>query len=185
MSHHPEGQERYYDALELKPGASPIDVRRAYTYLKDLYSKDSIAIISIHGEDLTEERRQEIIEEIDEAYVKLTGIIEQKRQDSMNDIAAAAEISGVKDEISHIEHFSGPSLRYIREKLGAEIYEIELATKVRLQHLENIEEERFDLLPEEVYIRGYLTAYARYLSLDSKQVVEEYMKRYRNWKENN
>ncbi|MDP1759019.1 MAG: helix-turn-helix transcriptional regulator, partial [Thermodesulfovibrionales bacterium] len=52
-------------------------------------------------------------------------------------------------------------------------------TKIRKQYFEDIEREKFSSLPAEVYLRGYIMEYARYLSLDPEKVANDYIGRYR------
>jgi cytoskeletal protein RodZ len=44
-------------------------------------------------------------------------------------------------------------------------------------HLRNIEDENFLDLPADVYVRGFVTAYARTIGLDPDIVVPSYMAR--------
>lgn len=178
MTPRKEDVERYFRVLELGPGATPYEIRRAYERLTDLYSKDSAAVSSLTGEDFTEERKGGILGEIEEAYAMLTRNIEQPTPAS----APGALVAGRQDEASRVDYYSGPALKFIREKLGVKLYEVELATKIRTGQLEDIEQERFDRLPEEVYVRGHLAAYAKRLSLDPARVVNDYMERYRHWR---
>jgi flagellar biosynthesis protein FlhG len=57
----------------------------------------------------------------------------------------------------------GAYLRRCREALGLGLAEMTERTRVRI--LEHIENERFDLLPPEPYLKGYLYEYARALDL--------------------
>jgi hypothetical protein len=52
-------------------------------------------------------------------------------------------------------------------------------TKIKEHHLEAIEEDRYELLPPPLYVKGYLKIYAKYLSLDEKDILllyENYLK---------
>ncbi len=62
------------------------------------------------------------------------------------------------------------------------MYEFALDTKIRAGILENIEHERFDALPQEVYLKGHVSNYARYLLLDPRKVADDYINRYKAWK---
>ncbi len=73
--------------------------------------------------------------------------------------------------------FDGVRLRRNRLFRGYEIDDITEVTKVSAAHLRNIEEENFDDLPADVYVRGFVTAYARMIGLDPKIVVPSYMAR--------
>ncbi len=73
--------------------------------------------------------------------------------------------------------FDGVRLRRNRLFRGIEIDDISDVTKVSTAHLRNIEEENFLDLPADVYVRGFVTAYAQTIGLDPKIVVPSYMAR--------
>jgi DnaJ-class molecular chaperone len=73
--------------------------------------------------------------------------------------------------------FDGLRLRRTRLFRGYEIDDISDVTKVSGTHLRNIEEENFVDLPADVYVRGFVTAYASTIGLDPKIVVPSYMAR--------
>ena len=72
----------------------------------------------------------------------------------------------------------GNSLREARLRQGLEFPEIEHATKVRSKYLRALEDEQFDILPAQTYIKGFLRTYAEYLGLDGQLYVDEYNSRY-------
>lgn len=71
----------------------------------------------------------------------------------------------------------GNSLRAARERQGLGYPEIELATKIRAKYIRALEEESFDAIPGDAYIRGFLRTYADYLGLDGDVYVDEYASR--------
>lgn len=71
--------------------------------------------------------------------------------------------------------FTGSQLRRIREARGLSLQELSELTKVSLSHLENIEAERFALLPPPVYLRGFLMLIARALRIDPLRVTKEFL----------
>ena len=73
--------------------------------------------------------------------------------------------------------FDGVRLRRNRLFRGYELDQISDVTKVNTAHLRNIEEENFGDLPADVYVRGFVTAYAQTIGLDPKIVVPSYMAR--------
>jgi cytoskeletal protein RodZ len=75
------------------------------------------------------------------------------------------------------EPLTGKSLKGIREQLGISLEEISTRTRIHLPYLEFIEGDRYDKLPHEVYLRGYLIHYARVMGLDAHRVVQGYLKR--------
>jgi flagellar biosynthesis protein FlhG len=75
--------------------------------------------------------------------------------------------------------FTGPLLQKVRLSRGVELADISQKTKIGVPHLRHLEEERFGDLPAEVYVRGFLVEYARYLKLDARQVASSYLARLR------
>jgi curved DNA-binding protein CbpA len=73
--------------------------------------------------------------------------------------------------------FDGQRLRRTRLFRGYEIDDISDVTKVSGTHLRNIEEENFIDLPADVYVRGFVTAYATAIGLNPEIVVPSYMAR--------
>ena len=101
------------------------------------------------------------------------------------DAAVEVATSGVFEESSpgyEVEDdptgdYDGPRLRRTRLFRGYEIQQIADVTKVSSLHLRNIEDENFGELPADVYVRGFVTAYAKTIGLDPQQVVPSYMAR--------
>jgi cytoskeletal protein RodZ len=72
----------------------------------------------------------------------------------------------------------GNSLREARLRQALEFPEIEHATKIRGKYLRALEDEHFDVLPAQTYVKGFLRTYAEYLGLDGQLYVDEYNSRY-------
>jgi cytoskeleton protein RodZ len=72
----------------------------------------------------------------------------------------------------------GNSLREARVRRGIDFAQAELATKVRGKYLRALEEEHFEVLPAETYVKGFLRTYAEYLGLDGQLYVDEYNSRF-------
>ena len=72
----------------------------------------------------------------------------------------------------------GNSLREARLRHGVDFAEAEQATKIRGKYLRALEQEQFDQLPGQTYVRGFLRSYAEYLGLDGQLYVDEYNMRY-------
>ena len=68
----------------------------------------------------------------------------------------------------------GRLLRDQREARGFTLKAVEMALRIRLQHLEAIEQGRFDLLPGAAYIPAFLRAYAQHVGLDPEKVLTAY-----------
>jgi hypothetical protein len=72
----------------------------------------------------------------------------------------------------------GNSLREARLRQRLDFPQVEQATKIRGKYLRALEEERFELLPAQTYVKGFLRTYSEYLGLDGQLYVDEYTSRY-------
>jgi cytoskeletal protein RodZ len=72
----------------------------------------------------------------------------------------------------------GNSLREARARRQIELTQAEIATKIRVKYLRALEEERFEILPSQTYVKGFLRTYADYLGLDGQLYVDEYNSRF-------
>lgn len=68
----------------------------------------------------------------------------------------------------------GRLLRDQREARGLTVADIERRLRIRRQHIEAIEQGRFDRLPGAAYIPAFLRAYAVHLDLDAEKVLTAY-----------
>lgn len=73
--------------------------------------------------------------------------------------------------------FTGALLRALREAKGLSLRDLMARTRIGVNHLQNIEEENFALLPDRVFLRGFLLSYARELKLDPARVAKTYLRR--------
>lgn len=72
----------------------------------------------------------------------------------------------------------GPSLREARERRGLSAADVQKAIRIRDRYLHALEEERWELLPGDAYVKGFLRTYADFLGLDGNLYVEEYNSRF-------
>jgi hypothetical protein len=72
----------------------------------------------------------------------------------------------------------GNSLREARLRQGLDFPEIEQGTKIRAKYLRALEDEQFEVLPAQTYVKGFLRSYAEYLGLDGQLYVDEYNSRF-------
>ncbi|MEA2212210.1 MAG: cytoskeleton protein RodZ [Solirubrobacteraceae bacterium] len=59
-----------------------------------------------------------------------------------------------------------------------DINEVEVRTKIRAKYLRAIENEEWDLLPGEVYVKSFLRTYGSYLGLDTRQLLDDFKRQY-------
>jgi hypothetical protein len=72
----------------------------------------------------------------------------------------------------------GNSLREARLRQALDFPRIEAETKIRGKYLRALEEEHFEVLPGETYVKGFLRTYADYLGLDGQLYVDEFNSRF-------
>lgn len=182
----------WFEVLELDENATEAEVKNAYKALKKLYSEDSMLTAPL-AEEFLDSNREGILAKIEEAYAELKKMFAEMHREEKNE----TKDFGIYDrleasdqdwkttettETTEPDAFNGPMLRNIRERLNMELMDIAYTTKISRRYIESIEDEKFEELPEEVYVRGYLYNYAKHLSLDPKKVTAAYMNRYSEWK---
>lgn len=78
----------------------------------------------------------------------------------------------------HTDTGIGRALRSAREHRGKSLEEAGRETRVRTDYLGALESEAFEALGSDVYVRGFLRSYAKYLGLNHEKVVSAYERAY-------
>jgi DnaJ-class molecular chaperone len=99
---------------------------------------------------------------------------EDRLQSKVNEKISIESIQNLSREIFSKELLSGNDLKKFREALGIDIPEIHSVTKISISMLNAIEENRFDRLPPDIYLKNFLKSYAKILQLDPQKVVDGY-----------
>jgi len=186
----PLSEQTHYEILELTPEASAEQVERAYRVARSTYAPDSLATYSVY-----EERDLTVIQERIELAYKVLSDDGQRRaydeklnagprvelalsfaSDDEQSLEESPEIRGFEESVED-GLYDGARLRRLRMARGIELDRLSSATKISISYLNALEDERFDVLPATVYVRGFLTAYARAVGLDADRVVPAYMER--------
>lgn len=68
----------------------------------------------------------------------------------------------------------GQDLRAARLRRGDDLATVSRALKIRKDHLEALEEDRFEALPGRAYAVGFVRSYSDYLGLEPRQCVERF-----------
>lgn len=68
----------------------------------------------------------------------------------------------------------GEKLRKLRNDFRISLSDVAKATKVQAKYLEYLEAGAYDKLPADVYTRGFLRSYARYLNVDEEALLRLY-----------
>ena len=71
----------------------------------------------------------------------------------------------------------GPTLRRAREAVGYSVSDVAERMRLNRHQIENLEAERFELFPVSVFLRGYLTSYARLVGIDAEPLLDAYDRR--------
>lgn len=92
--------------------------------------------------------------------------LREEREQRIRELLASAEQRG---------EWNGALLRQVREIRSITLDEIAQKTKIGRGHLRSIEEDSFEFLPPDVYVKGFLTQIAKVLGLDSAKVASKIM----------
>ncbi|MFZ2299844.1 MAG: helix-turn-helix domain-containing protein [Candidatus Moraniibacteriota bacterium] len=68
----------------------------------------------------------------------------------------------------------GEKLKKLRSDFRMSLSEISKITKIQVKYLEYLENGQYDKLPADVYVRGFLRSYARYLNIDEGALIKLY-----------
>lgn len=181
-----------YEVLEIDPGASDEEIRRAARRQRETYAADSMVVGGLYAP----ERLAVVHRRLDEAYDTLLDGERRRRYDLRlypDGIPAEArrhrQGSGDKPStdpkmqsaelpiIGAETEITGSLLQQVRQARQLELVEIATRTKIGIAHLRAIEAEQWAQLPAPVYLRGFLTEYAKCLRLPPQQVVQSYLQR--------
>lgn len=185
-------EQTYYEILEVSPDATSREIQQAYEHTKETFQNDSVAIYSL----FSEKEMKKIQAMIEEAYRVLMDETLRKEYDQSH--LSSLSLKWPKSEklpeapespmgkktylpFSEISvdigegPYHGKMLKQIRERMGIELRSIAMETKITVKILELIEEEAFDRLPTQVYLKGFLKGFAQCLGLDPKKVIEDYL----------
>ncbi|OFV83078.1 MAG: hypothetical protein A2Y78_05540 [Acidobacteria bacterium RBG_13_68_16] len=181
-----------WEVLGLQAGASEEEVRRAYERLSKALAPGALALYSI-----TDMEEQRVLQQrLREAYLTLmrtfgwempavpefalagTDSVPEASGADLTDLVPPPDSQVGGAAVEAATEFSGAQLRIVREGLGLTLAEVAQRTRIRPRQLESIEAEAFDLLPQRVFVRGFVMAYARELKLDPERVWASYGKRW-------
>ena len=77
----------------------------------------------------------------------------------------------------------GEKLKKLRGDFRMSLVDVSKSTRIQVKYLEFLENGEYEKLPADVYVRGFLRSYARYLNIDEQALVKLY-ERERNIREN-
>jgi flagellar biosynthesis protein FlhG len=187
----------HYEVLDVPREAASDEIERAYRMALATFEEGSLATYSLYSEqegELLRERIEHAFRVLSDADTRaaydrrLGGAHPDERAlpldlDLTFEEAPRPELiaAGLQLEESFEEGaspFDGARLRRNRLQRGVELEQIARITKVNPTYLRFIEDNNFENLPAPVYVRGFVSAYARCLGLDPARVVPDYMERF-------
>ena len=193
-----EEEQTYYEVLETEPGVSDEEIRRAYRTVKDNYASGSMVIAGLYDDHELAALHARINAAHDTLFApdrRRLYDLALPEADLARAVRAAASVprptagggGGAEDRPSEMPdpvidsnaEVTGAFLRKVREIRGLELGDIAQRTKISERYLRALEEEQFGDMPAAVYVRGYVTEYARALRLDPQRAAESYLVRYR------
>lgn len=86
------------------------------------------------------------------------------------------KVMELTDTISEKDLVSGEDLKQLREAKGIDHSEIYQRTRISRTTLERIEQNQYEDLPAEIFLRSFLKSYAEILQIDPKHIVDGYLK---------
>jgi flagellar biosynthesis protein FlhG len=185
----PPRELTHHELLDVDATASDREIRRAYRRAREIYAPDSLVVSGLY----TAAELEALHRRFEAAYEALLDPARPRRHPSSAGGPLATPSPDVDEppsprrpepEIGPKTEITGAIFRELREARGIDLHAISQKTKIGVGHLRAIEEERFDLLPALVYVRGFLQEYAKALRLDVGQVLATYLERVRAAKAN-
>jgi flagellar biosynthesis protein FlhG len=177
----------HHDVLEVERGATDEEIRRAYKRMCGVFDPENLVTFGLFDEEGLDAARTRI----DEAYDVLLDPA-RRRPYEISVFPEAPETNAETDQeqvpsgelppapsITPDTEFSGALLRAVRESQGTTLHQISERTKVGINYLRCLEEDEFEKLPAAVYVRGFVTEFAKCLRLDPEQVSQSYLRRYK------
>ena len=170
----------HYEVLDVPRGAPADVIESAYRAGRALYDEEAVATYSL----LDAEERRAIRTRLDEAYRVLGNPTLRAAYD--RELGLPAQPAGppttVRDPdaptgLKLPDPVTGADLRKVREERGVSLKQIAAESKVGVRTFEDIEADRFDLLPAPVYVRGFLLEYARVVGLEPRATAESFLAR--------
>lgn len=175
-----DARDDHYAALGLEPRASRDEVERAYRFSLELYDEGALATYSLLEPAEAEAQRARVRE----AYEVLSDEHKRQAYDAAQGflppetpVLPFPSPKHPRDAPELPAVLTGAELRRMREARGVSLRHIASVTKIGLRHLEYLEEDRFQLLPAPVYLRGFLQEYARLVGIDPRRTADAYMSR--------
>ena len=84
--------------------------------------------------------------------------------------------------LDSVTEINGEALKKIRQLRGLSLEDVAENTKIRKTYIQYMEEENFDHLPAEIYVKGFAAIIARLLGVPTTRLTDDYIMVYRRKK---
>jgi len=153
------------------------DIKNAFSTLTDDQKRaayDQMLVDSGHVETLIPSREKKYISTpLSSTH---TSVNESHLYSRVKEKLLTEDVKTLSDEILLKERLSGDDLKKLRKAVDVKIQEIQHITKIRTSVLKAIEENRFEELPPDTYLRSFLRSYAKILQINPQKVIDGYSK---------
>lgn len=185
-------EQTYYELLDIPSNADHAIIVEAYKKARSTYNPNSPALYTV----FTREEAEELVKLIDEAYNVLSNQFKRQQYDKKTNAVEATPDGKEKvvvttevkkeqsqqninpefeEQIKNQTQFSGSFLQQVRLYKGISIEQISETTKVSRTYLNALEAQDYSRLPATVFLRGFVTQYAKALGLDPIKVSQSYI----------
>jgi curved DNA-binding protein CbpA len=202
----------YYELFEIPPNSRLTQIKKAYEIAKKTYCGNSLATYSLFDDDLRQKILDRIEEAFSvlsddrrrQQYDVHIGVIapkvrtQESAEQPINRLSTEpdrpiAETATQKPEQSGAipyandiditgQKINGKMFQELRERQGIPLQEVADKTRISITYLQYIEKDRFEGLPAEVYLKGYLMQYTKMLGLDPVPITDHYLMHYEDWR---
>ena len=162
-----------YATLKLAMDANLTTIETAYSQQKELFGSNSIACYSL----CSEAERHAILKAIESAYQLIMSerFMQRTQPEPASMSECSIEVATPPPGVS-----PGNFLKQQRQKLDISLATIVAQTKVSQTILRHIEQEAYAYLPATVYLRGFITEFAKIVhAADPGQIASQYLEHMR------
>ena len=153
------------------------DIKNAFSTLTDDQKRaayDQMLVDSGHVETLIPSREKKYISTpLSSTH---TSVNESHLYSRVKEKLLTEDVKTLSDEILLKERLLGDDLKKLRKAVDVKIQEIQHITKIRTSVLKAIEENRFEELPPDTYLRSFLRSYAKILQINPQKIIDGYLK---------
>ena len=169
-------EQTHYEILEVAQDATPEQIERAYRVVHATYATDSLAAYSVYDEAelgalqerielaYASSRTPSVAAPTTRRWARVRASSSRSASPSRTRTSPSPRARprfAASRRASTTDLSTARALRRWRIARGIELDQIASVTKISVSYLRSLEEERFDALPATVYVRGFVTAYAR------------------------